>query len=246
MMGSKLSVAMAVYQGEKYLPLQIDSILPQLGPMDELVISYDQSTDRTLEIIEGYAKRDARVRVLQNDCPGVTGNFNHAVSHCTGDYIYIADQDDKWAEGKVERVQRCFREEHVDLVIHNGTHTDSEPHPIGTDFFTMYRIGDGKIKNIMKPRYSGCCMAFTKRMQQIILPMPEIHGYDQWIATVCEFWGKIAYPKEILIDHRLHGNNVTGEQSRPLPIILRMRTRLIFNLIARYFRELKRKRSKQA
>ena len=236
-MSEKVSIAMAVYQGEKYLGTQLDSILKQLGPDDEIIASYDKSKDSTLSLLEEYARKDSRLIIVYNDKPGVTGNFNNAITHCTGDYIYISDQDDRWADNKVLKVQRCFQETHADLVIHNGIHTDENLNPIGKPFFEMYRIGDGKIRNIIKPRYSGCCMAFTKKMKEIILPMPEIRGYDQWIATVCEFFGKIAYLDDILIEHRLHTDNVTPTKRRPLKIVLMMRARLIAFLIGRGIRE---------
>ena len=228
---------MAAYQGALYLPRQIDSILIQLKADDELVISYDKSSDDTLRILQEYQEKDSRVKVFMNTAPGVTGNFNNAIAHCSGDYIYISDQDDKWTENKVEVVQRTFRETGADLVIHNGIHTNKDMEPMGVPFSEMYRIGDGVIKNIVKPRMSGCCMAFTSRMKEIIIPMPEIRGYDQWIALVCELWGKIEYPQDILIHHRLHGNNVTVGTPRLLPVIIRMRARLIFFLFARWIRE---------
>lgn len=229
-MAYKISVAMAVYNGAKYISCQLDSILPQLRPQDELIISYDESTDGTLKIIEQYASLDNRIHILRNENPGVTGNFSSAISACDGDYIFLSDQDDFWLPEKVEIVMDCFLQRHADLVIHNGIHTDSELNPTGEPFFDIYRIGDGKLKNIMKPRFSGCCMAFTREMKRIILPMPEIHGYDQWIALICEFCGHIEYPQEVLLLHRLHENNVTPAKSRPLPVILKMRLRLVLNL----------------
>ena len=238
-----ISVAMAAYNGEKYIAEQLDSILPQLGENDELVISCDPSSDRTEEILSRYADEDARIRLLKGPGSGVTDNFNNAISACRGEFIFLSDQDDVWAEGKVERVLRCFEEEKADLVIHNGVHTDENLQPIQASFFEVYRIGDGKLKNILKPRYSGCCMAFTKRMKNIILPMPEIHGYDQWIATVCEFWGHIAYPEEVLLLHRLHEDNVTPVSSRPLAVILKLRLLLVWNLLKRALRERRKKGS---
>lgn len=239
-MAAEISVAMAAYQGEKYLSVQVDSILSQLGREDELVVSYDASIDRTLEILQDYAQRDSRVKVVENPCPGVTGNFNNAIAHCTGRYIYISDQDDRWQPDKVAVVQRAFRETGCGLVIHNGVHTDEDLEPVGRPFFQMYRIGDGKLRNFAKPRMSGCCMAFTREMRDVILPIPEIHGYDQWIALVCEFWGKIAYPPEILLYHRLHGGNVT-QGRRPLRVILAMRSKLLACLGLRGLRQLGRK-----
>lgn len=235
--GTKISVAMAVRNGEKYLPVQLGSILPQLGENDELVISCDPSTDGTDSLIAALAAKDSRIKVIRNAEPGVTGNFNTAISSCTGDYIFLSDQDDKWAPEKIERVMRCFIEEKADLVIHNGVNTDAELVPEEKSFFELYRIGDGKLRNIIKPRVSGCCMAFTKRMRDIILPLPEVYGYDRWIASVCEFFGCISYPADVLIYHRLHSGNVTPTSSRKLGVVISSRLRLIYHLIARWRRE---------
>ncbi|WP_204830143.1 glycosyltransferase, partial [Olsenella sp. CU969] len=108
-----------MYNGELFLPLQIESILKQLHPNDELVISYDESTDSTLSIIEGYASRDSRVRVVRNNAPGIIGNFNNAIAHCANDTIFISDQDDVWLEGKRDRVIDKLNESGADLLIHN-------------------------------------------------------------------------------------------------------------------------------
>lgn len=240
-MSVRCSVAMAVYNGEKYLPTQIDSILKQLGENDELVISYDKSSDNTLSVINDYAKADLRVKVFENPSSGVTGNFENALYHCSGEYIYISDQDDKWTEDKLCKVQECFMKTSADMVIHNAVHTDIELNPADKTFFDIYPIGPGKIKNIVKPRMSGCCMAFTKQMKDIILPIPRIQGYDQWIAVIAEFSGRIAYLDDVLLLHRLHDCNVTEGKRRKLSLILRMRTRLIINLIKRLNRERKEK-----
>lgn len=230
----KISVAMAVYEGEKYLSAQIDSILCQLRDYDELIISYDRSEDSTWDIINDYAARDSRISVFRNPSSGITSNFNNALKHCTGKYIYISDQDDIWISKKIATVQKYFKKTKADLIIHNGVYTDARLKPISRPFNEIYRIGDGKIKNIIMPRYSGCCMAFNRRMLKKIYPMPEIHGYDQWIATVCEFCGHIEYPNEVLILHRLHGSNATDlSKSRPLTTIIIMRSLLIYNLIKR-------------
>lgn len=233
-----ISVAMAVYNGEKYLPEQLDSILAQMKPEDELVVSYDVSKDGTWELLQSYAERFPQVRIVENKNPGVAGNFNNAVSNCTGDYIFICDQDDRWAENKREAVVETFERTGADMVIHNGVHIDSQGNVISEPFFNLYRIGNGKIKNILKPRYSGCCTAFTKEMAKKILPIPkDIDAYDHWIGTIGEFMGKIAYDERILLYHRLHGENVTPVSTRSLKVIVKARARLLKELWSRSRRE---------
>ena len=63
-------------------------------------------------------------------------------------------------------------------------------------------------------------------MGQKLLPLPEIHGYDQWIAVLAEFAGRIEYLDQVLLLHRLHGGNVTTS-TRRLDIVLRCRAKLI-------------------
>ena len=234
---AKISVAMAVYNGEKYLPKQLDSILKQLEPQDEIIVSYDKSKDGTWELLQSYAAKYPQVRVVCNDRPGINGNFNNALTAATGDYLFICDQDDCWADNKRAAVLETFRRTGADMVIHNGVHIDPDDKVISQPFFTMYRIGDGKVKNILKPRYSGCCTAFTREMAQKILPIPQdIDAYDHWVGTVGEFMGKIAYDDRILLYHRLHGENVTTS-TRGIARILKARMGLLTHLRKRMRRE---------
>ena len=235
---ASISVAMAVYNGEAYLPEQLDSILKQLEPQDEIVVSYDKSRDNTWQLLQEYQSKYPQVRVLENQNPGINGNFNNAIAGCKGDYIFICDQDDRWADNKRAAVVESFEKHGADMVIHNGVHIDGEGKVISEPFFSMYRIGDGKLKNILKPRYSGCCTAFTAEMAAKIMPMPmKLDAYDHWIGTVGEFFGKIAYDERILLYHRLHGGNVTPVSTRSLGVILKARSRLLWELAKRMKRE---------
>ena len=235
---ASISVAMAVYNGEAYLPEQLDSILKQLEPQDEIVVSYDKSRDNTWQLLQEYQSKFPQVRVLENRNPGINGNFNNAIAGCRGDYIFICDQDDRWADNKRAAVVESFEKHGADMVIHNGVHIDGEGKVISEPFFSMYRIGDGKLKNILKPRYSGCCTAFTREMAAKIMPMPmKLDAYDHWIGTVGEFFGKIAYDERILLYHRLHGGNVTPVSTRSLGVILKARSRLLWELAKRMNRE---------
>lgn len=235
---ASISVAMAAYNGAAYLPEQLDSILKQLESQDEIVVSYDKSKDGTWELLQTYQQQYPQVRVVVNDKPGINGNFNNAISNCKGDYIFICDQDDRWADNKRQSVMDMFAKTGADMVIHNGVHIDGEGNVISEPFFSMYRIGDGKIKNILKPRYSGCCIAFSKEMARKIMPMPmNLDAYDHWIGTIGEFMGSIAYNADVLLYHRLHGNNVTPVSTRSLPVILKARGTLLIELMKRMIRE---------
>ena len=231
---------MAVCNGEKYLKIQLDSILQQLSANDELVISYDVSKDGTWALIDEYQAKDTRVRVYRNQHQGIVANFNNALNHCDGEYIFISDQDDEWKPNKRERVMQEFMETGADMVIHNGVHTNEALVPIGESFFSMYRIGNGKIRNIIGSRVSGCCMAFTQEICQRVLPIPQNidgYGYDRWIGAVGEFTGKISYISDILLLHRLHDENATSKTLRPFAIKVKDRAILLHHLVKRLNRE---------
>ena len=69
------------------------------------------------------------------------------------------------------------------------------------------------------------------------MPSPHAGAYDHWIGTIGEFFGKIEYLDDVLLYHRLHGDNVTPTRRRPLPIIARARIGLALALAARILRE---------
>ncbi len=234
-----ISVAMAVYNGAKFLPEQLDSILRQLEPEDELVISYDKSTDESWQILAEYAQKDGRITLLINDNPGVIGNFNNALSHCTKDYVFISDQDDRWAENKREAMVSAFEETGADMVIHDGVHMDTQGAVISQPFFSLFRIRptDSALRIFVRPRYSGCTMAFNQAIRSRILPLPaKVDGYDTWIAVLSKICGKVAYVDQCLLYHRLHDNNVTEKSPRPLSVRLKGRAYMLWHLVKRLCR----------
>ena len=111
-----ISVCMATYNGEKYIREQVESILCQLGPEDEIVISDDGSKDHTIQMVDSL---DKRIKVFLNEGKhGVVPNFENALKHSSGDYIFFSDQDDIWSPDKVERCLHAL--EDSDLVVHNS------------------------------------------------------------------------------------------------------------------------------
>ncbi|MDD6175244.1 MAG: glycosyltransferase [Firmicutes bacterium] len=237
----RASVAMAVYNGEKYIQDQIDSILERMGPADELVISYDSSTDSTKQIIDDYASKDCRIRILDNQNPGVQNNFNNAVMACRGAYIFLSDQDDVWIGDKINTVVSTFEQTGADIVVHDGYMADQNLQRLPKTIFERFGTYNSPVKNIIKCNYWGCCMAFRSSLRKIVCPFPSEGkiGHDLWIGVLGGMYGKIARVKDCLMMHRLHGNNVSTEKRRALPVVLRHRLILIKNLCRRN-RELKK------
>src|SRR5690606_8533255 len=107
-----ISVALCTYNGDRFLEEQLDSIVLQDYPFLEIVISDDCSGDRTWEILENYQERfPEQIRLYRNEQNmGYNRNFEIALSHCKGDYIAIADQDDIWLKDKLSSQVKALEE----------------------------------------------------------------------------------------------------------------------------------------
>ncbi|MBE6817934.1 MAG: glycosyltransferase family 2 protein [Ruminococcaceae bacterium] len=227
----KISVAMAAYNGESYILEQLASILNQLGEEDEVIVSVDPCKDNTLNVVKALAELDSRVKPVEGEGKGLIKNFENAIDHCTGDIIFLSDQDDYWVEDKVETVMRDFVERQADLVLHNCSVVDGFLNPIdgAQDFFGQHGSRPGYIKNIIKNSYMGCCMAFRKELVREFMPFPEnLPMHDQWIGLIAERCGAvIVFEDKPLLLYRRHGGNVSATQHASLPKMIRWRWRML-------------------
>jgi Glycosyltransferases involved in cell wall biogenesis len=118
----KTSVALCTFNGEKFLQEQLSSILLQSVSVNEIVVCDDGSTDQTFEILKNYQGKFPKLfRIYRNEKNlGYVLNFEKAMSLCSGEIIFLCDQDDVWDKDKVERTVQFFSEhQEVDLVAHN-------------------------------------------------------------------------------------------------------------------------------
>ena len=99
------SVAMAYYNGAKYIDEQIRSILANMEDTDELIISVDDASDGSETILQNWAQNDPRIRIIKGPGKGVVKNFENAFRHCRGDIIFLSDQDDVWKKNKMIKIE---------------------------------------------------------------------------------------------------------------------------------------------
>lgn len=223
-----ISVAMASYNGEKFIARQIESILNCLSAEDELVISDDGSSDGTAEIVKDFMKSDGRVKLVEGPCEGVVRNFENAIVNCRGDIIFLSDQDDLWHGDKVEKVLPLFKENM--LVCHNAAIFNN-----GTGEFegsVQDKIGcrDTVFKNIIKNSFMGCCMAFRRELLGYALPFPDkeqIHIHDWWLGILAIIYGKVAFVTECLMDYRIHDSNTLGFNKTTLKFKIKKRVNML-------------------
>ncbi len=206
----KISVALAAYKGENFIREQLNSILIQLGENDEIIVSDDLPGGETEQIVRDFAETDKRVKYIKGPGQGLIMNFENAIKNCTGDYIFLCDQDDEWLPDKVEKVTEKL-DEGFSLVLHNAMVTDENLKITDTSFFNSHATKLGFLNNIIRNSYMGCCMAFRKELCGKILPFPQnLPMHDQWIGLIAEKTGKVCLVEKPLILYRRHGGNMTG------------------------------------
>lgn len=206
---------MATYNGENYIKEQLDSILAQLDENDEVIVSDDHSTDKTLDIVKDF--KDSRIKIYSNELgKGYSKNFENSIIHSSGDIIFLSDQDDVWMHNKVELMLKQLNS--ADLVISDAIVTDENLNTTIESHFRRHETKTGFIENWLKTRYIGACMAFHRRILEKVLPFPtnqKLCAHDYWIANVGEFFYKVKLEKIPLMKYRRHGSNAStgGEKS---------------------------------
>lgn len=234
-----ISVCIATFNGERFIKKQLDSILSQIGDEDEIIISDDGSTDKTLEIIEEYG--DKRIKIYSHqkkqDLQKIkklrnfylaTSNFENALVRVQGDYIFLADQDDIWKNDKVIKTIKCL--EKNDICMSNFSIIDDTDRIINDRFYQSTPISKSLLVNIMKSRFLGCCMAFRKSVLNYVLPFPnKLIGHDYWIGCLGVHKFKFSFIEDSLHLYRRTNNNVSSSTGKSQnSIIQRINYRICF------------------
>lgn len=211
-----ISVALASYNGEKYIEKQLQSIIKNLSPSDEIVISDDGSTDQTIEIIEKVnRKTNIKIRLLEGLNKGVFRNFENAILNCQNEIVFLSDQDDVWLDNKKDEVLRIFEKfENISVVLHNAIVIlgDIDNPNSASKMIKFYR--KGVLANLINSSYWGCCMAFRKAFIEGYLPFAcETTAHDQLIGLIGEANNATYFLDKVLINHRIHGTNQTSKLS---------------------------------
>ncbi|MFA4957722.1 MAG: glycosyltransferase [Candidatus Methanoperedens sp.] len=231
---SKISVCMATYNGEKYIRKQLGSIVGQIGESDEIIISDDSSSDRTVEIIKTF--EDKRIRLLENNrFHSSAYNFENALKNAAGDIIFLSDQDDIWLENKVKIMIGLLQQ--YELVVSDCIIINENEDILQESFFKIRGSKKGLLNNLIKNSYMGCCMAFNRRILDIALPFPDnLPMHDMWIGMIGELYGKTYFCDQKLIKYRRHENSASptcGPSPYTLIDKISFRLNLLLRIIAR-------------
>jgi glycosyltransferase involved in cell wall biosynthesis len=227
----RTSIALATYQGARYLPQQLESYIKQARQPDELCVSDDGSTDETLNVVRAFASTAPfPVKLVVNTVRGgVNKNFENAVMQCTGDVILFSDQDDVWLPSHIQRLvfpmERDARimavasdSQFVDetLKMSGGTQAQSDRIPASLLNATM-RLPANQFELVLRQNvHSGHGMAFRRSLLPLLVPFTTTFMFDEWVLVLAATAGFITYVPEALTLHRQHGKQTLGARNKDL------------------------------
>lgn len=216
----KIIVLLATYNGIQWLPEQIDSILNQRDVDLQIVVSDDQSTDGTHELLQNYTNKDSRVTLLPScskfGC--ASKNFYRLmveVDFSTIDYIAFADQDDIWVDSKLSDLAKIAHESNSDGVSSN--------------VIAFWEDGRRSLVNKANPQTKldflfecsgpGCTFLMTPWLVQqakLLLNEPtneidQIFAHDWLMYAICRSYGRLWTISSLYtVRYRQHLNNELG------------------------------------
>lgn len=211
-----ISIAMATYNGADFVAEQIESILEQTYTDFELIISDDCSKDNTVEIINQYATKDKRIKVVVNENNlGFKKNFEKLISLCKGDFIAFCDQDDIWTNDHLEILLNEIGDK--DLICGNAELIDKSGNKMNLSTYECLSNFDFPLqnellfKNLLYGNFAqGTAMMITKQIANKIVPIPECVLYhDWWAALIATLNNGCSYTNKTVLLYRQHGTNQT-------------------------------------
>lgn len=186
----------------------------------ESIVSDEGSSDKTVEILSRMA--DRRITVIQNNGrKGYCGNFENALKNCTGDYIFLADQDDLWMQNKVQSFIDFIEEfPSASCIFSDGILIDEDDNQLsGRMNHTIHESSDmlwldrNKYleRAVSQSLANGMAICISKELLETALPFPAIKGsHDQWLIFCSVCLDTCYYLNKKLVKYRLHGNNTAG------------------------------------
>ena len=244
----RISVCMATHNGARFVREQLDSIVPQLGDQDEIILIDDLSTDATLSLLKQFHQEQAAklgspriILIAHAENRGVVRTFEETLRAASGDILFLSDDDDRWAPDKVEQVLKAFEADPDLQIVSTGLELiDDAGRSVSTsDFLRHRRFSAHIMANLLHNQFQGSTMALRSSVLQYVLPFPKnkLFLHDAWIGlrTLLR-GGKVRHLEEPLLLYRRHGSNVSRRLGRVDQIKLRLQ--LVMALLQSAFHKL--------
>lgn len=240
-----VDVLLATYNGSKYLNALLESLEKQTYEEWRLIVSDDQSSDTTMEIIQEFQKKSRHEVVILNEQKkfgGAKKNFFYLLENATSDYVMFCDQDDVWLENKVEssvfHIKQMERKYGIDVPLLASMDlqvVNNELKVINQSFYDYSNLDfDFSVcKLLCQNRLPGCTMIINNVLRKMALEYKDINKitmHDSWIGLIAAAFGKIEVDNSSKILYRQHGENSVGAQKARSIVFVANRLRSIKQL----------------
>ena len=219
----RISVAMATYNGEKYIREQLNSLKLQSLLPHELIVGDDGSLDQTLEIVKTFTE-DAPfpVRVFRNHTNlGYSENFLQTAARCTGEWTAFCDQDDVWLPNKLQDCADAIRKnQHLVLVLQNADLCDDKLVRSGRSFPNSipsgnYAVGEQYGFWVWPGFLQTIRTDLIQSIRYEVRPLDYyartgVQSRDKWTCMIANALGEISVIGEISALYRRHADALTG------------------------------------
>ena len=229
MIQPRISIALATYNGEKYIEELLLSLSKQILYPLEIVVTDDNSSDSTLKIIQDFSKHSPfEVRYFQNtERLGYGQNFFKAASLCKGDYVAFCDQDDFWLDNKINRISEIIELSSADFIVHGGLVVDEKLNPLDYRFPNISENGFISTKSLHNHYYPGFALTVSKNLLIKALSTKKINtntiksseiAHDKVICETAFGYFNCYQITDNLVLYRQHDNNVIGFPNNSISI----------------------------
>lgn len=216
---------MAVYNGKPYLAEQLDSIIAQSFSDWELLVSDDNSSDGSIEIVQDYCKRDPRIHiVLQDEHYGsAKSHFMALTKEADAPYVMYADQDDVWDPDKISLTLKELKTAEMQggvnpplLACTDLRLVDNNLRPISPSLLEYSNMDASKLDFgyfLASCLVTGCTMMINRSLLLLLQEdcnEDHIMMHDWWASLVASAFGKVIYLNTQTISYRQHGDNSVG------------------------------------
>lgn len=197
---NKVSILLAVYNGENYISECIKSVINQSFKNWELIIVDNGSTDNTIQVVKNLTLFDARIFLYSLTEKGKCKAYNYAFQKSNGDFICFLAADDTLTEDSIELRTKPILNKSGYTTCLLKTFSDNPKF-------------DGLIfpRNVSKPNLSGGSILFTRDIANKIFPIPEIlPNEDTWTSISLEAFSNCNHIPKVLYNYRIHSSNSFG------------------------------------
>ncbi len=210
---SVVEVLLSTHNGERYVGMQLASLLSQTYSNIRVQVRDDGSTDGTVEIVRAIASNDARLRLSEGPRLGPAKSFMTLLAAGSEDARWFAfcDQDDVWLPDKLSRAVAALEVFDSRPALYGAAmlHVSDELHPVATSGSPR----SARFHNaLVQTAFAGCTMVINQPARTLCLEglpyYPPMH--DSWIYLVVSAFGTVIYDDAITMLHRLHAQNVSS------------------------------------